>query len=113
MFAEVAEIATNADPNVVKLRKAAQETDPSLRTYGEQMAQKVLALCDKYDSLKPTLASMTDKINDGKFWLRISVRYVCLCVFACVLCAVNTIEYICALCVCVCVCVCALCCEHD
>ena len=76
---EVTELSTTAEPNVVKLRKAAQETDVAQRTYGEQMAQKVLVLCDKYDSLKPTLSSLTEKINDGVY---VHV-YACMCMCVC------------------------------
>ena len=44
---------------LVKLRKAAQETDPAKRTYGEQMCKKVMDLCDRWESLQPTITTVT------------------------------------------------------
>ena len=38
---ELVLLANTIVADVSKLRKAAQETDPALRTYGEQMASKV------------------------------------------------------------------------
>lgn len=40
-FAELVVLANTLAADVSKLKKAAQETDPALRTYGEQMAAKV------------------------------------------------------------------------
>eukprot|EP00291_Cryptomonas_curvata_P004188 CAMPEP_0172176294 /NCGR_PEP_ID=MMETSP1050-20130122/14718_1 /TAXON_ID=233186 /ORGANISM="Cryptomonas curvata, Strain CCAP979/52" /LENGTH=183 /DNA_ID=CAMNT_0012848521 /DNA_START=10 /DNA_END=558 /DNA_ORIENTATION=+ len=55
--------------DISKLRKAAQETDPALRTYGEQMASKVLAVCDRFDAVHPKLAEVSASITSayGKY----------------------------------------------
>lgn len=66
-FAGATALCTEIEPSVAKLRKAAQETDPTVRTYGEQMAQKVLALCDHYDTVvQPKLAACAGKIDAGQ-----------------------------------------------
>ncbi len=41
LWAELLALTNTLIADVSKLRKAAQETDPALRTYGEQMAAKV------------------------------------------------------------------------
>ena len=58
-------MAAEVSPSIVRLRKAGEETDPAKKTYGEQMAQKVLALCDRYDALEPRINEVREKVTAG------------------------------------------------
>eukprot|EP00277_Geminigera_cryophila_P006789 CAMPEP_0179422386 /NCGR_PEP_ID=MMETSP0799-20121207/10400_1 /TAXON_ID=46947 /ORGANISM="Geminigera cryophila, Strain CCMP2564" /LENGTH=307 /DNA_ID=CAMNT_0021196513 /DNA_START=37 /DNA_END=957 /DNA_ORIENTATION=- len=60
---QMTEMAEILGQNCSKLRKAAQESDPTKRTYGEQMTTKVLELCDRFDSLQPKITSVTASVS--------------------------------------------------
>ncbi|KAJ1480470.1 hypothetical protein T484DRAFT_1810523 [Baffinella frigidus] len=48
-------------PAVSKMKKAAEDTNPSTRTYGEQMAEKVLVLCTRFDNLEANRSTIQDE----------------------------------------------------
>lgn len=60
---EMTVMADTLSQNCTKLRKAAQESDPSKRTYGEQMCKKVIELCDRFDALAPKIESVSEQVS--------------------------------------------------
>ena len=60
---EMTEMAGTLAQNCSKLRKAAEESDPAKRTYGDSMSKKVLELCDRFDALHPKITTVTEAVS--------------------------------------------------
>ena len=60
---ELTEMAFTLSQNCSKLRKAAEESDPAKRTYGDSMSKKVLELCDRFDALQPKITTVTEAVS--------------------------------------------------